>query len=154
MKIYLDFDGTIVEHQYPKIGRCNFGCIEVIKKLQDAGHEIILNTTRADFNNGTLEEAQKLLNDRYYKLLRYDNLKGNFKIDPITKFARNKIIPSYWDWDYFKANDVIFIDDRSSGIPLKRAVMTRGWMVDWDIIDVQFAENGIYEMTQNAVVRG
>jgi hypothetical protein len=29
MVIYLDFDGTVVEFSYPKIGRCNFGCIEV-----------------------------------------------------------------------------------------------------------------------------
>ena len=43
-KIYLDFDGTCVEHRYPEIGKYNFGAIEVIEKLQQAGHNIILNT--------------------------------------------------------------------------------------------------------------
>jgi hypothetical protein len=70
MEIYLDFDGTVVEHQYPKMGRCNFGCFEVIKKLQNAGHVIILNTYRADCEDGTLEEALKLINDDYWHLLK------------------------------------------------------------------------------------
>ena len=57
MNIYLDFDGTVVEHDYPEIGKLNPGALEVIKKLQDAGHTIILNTMRVEFNDGTLEEA-------------------------------------------------------------------------------------------------
>jgi len=61
MKIYLDFDGTVVEHEYPEIGKYNKGAFKVIKKLQDAGHEIILNTYRADCNDGTLEAAKAYL---------------------------------------------------------------------------------------------
>lgn len=60
MKIYLDFDGTVVEHAYPRIGRDNFGCVEIIRRLQDAGHEIVLNTYRADCANGSLEAAGRL----------------------------------------------------------------------------------------------
>ena len=147
MKIYLDFDGTIVEHQYPKMGKPNFGCIEVIKKLQDAGHEIILNSYRADCNDGTLEEAQKLLNEQYLKLLKNPELIDHFRIEPITKFARNKLIPSKWDMELFKTKNLMFIDDKSAGIPLKKAVWSHGLMVDWDVIDAQFLEHGMYEMT-------
>jgi hypothetical protein len=57
MYIILDFDGTVVEHKYPKIGRANPGAIGTILKLQKAGHRIILNTYRADCENGTLNHA-------------------------------------------------------------------------------------------------
>jgi hydroxymethylpyrimidine pyrophosphatase-like HAD family hydrolase len=54
MKIAVDFDGTIVEHKYPKIGRPLPFAIEVLKALQKKGHQIILWTYRSDFE---LEEA-------------------------------------------------------------------------------------------------
>jgi len=57
MNIYLDFDGTVVEHDYPCIGRLNPNALEVIKRLQDAGHNIILNTMRVEFKDGTMKEA-------------------------------------------------------------------------------------------------
>ena len=56
MTIQLDFDGTVVEHLYPEIGRENFGCMPIIKKLQDAGHTIVLNTYRADLNKEKLKK--------------------------------------------------------------------------------------------------
>ena len=46
MNIFLDFDGTVVEHKYPAIGKYNQGAFDVVKKLIDAGHNIILNTYR------------------------------------------------------------------------------------------------------------
>lgn len=54
MKIAVDFDGTIVEHKYPKIGRALPFAIEVLKALQKRGHQIILWTYRSDVE---LEEA-------------------------------------------------------------------------------------------------
>jgi hydroxymethylpyrimidine pyrophosphatase-like HAD family hydrolase len=56
MKIAVDFDGTIVEHRYPKIGRALPFAIEVLKALQKKGHLIILWTYRTDVE---LEEAVK-----------------------------------------------------------------------------------------------
>ena len=55
MLIQLDFDGTVVEFDYPKIGLLNPGSVEVIDKLRKAGHDIVLNTYRADLNDGTLD---------------------------------------------------------------------------------------------------
>ena len=63
MLIQLDFDGTVVEFDYPKIGLLNEGSIEVVNKLRNAGHEIVLNTYRADLNDGTLEEAHVFLKE-------------------------------------------------------------------------------------------
>ena len=51
MQIFLDFDGTVVEHYYPLIGAYNPGCKEVISKLQQAGHEVILNTYRVEIDD-------------------------------------------------------------------------------------------------------
>lgn len=143
MKIYLDFDGTVVEHAYPRVGRCNFGSFEVIKKLQDSGHEIILNTYRADCNDGTLEKALKILNEDYWMMVK-DRNNRDFTLKPITNYTKNKIHPDVFDWDLIKKNDVLFIDDIAHKIPLKKSVMVDDDMVDWDELDRQFENNGLY----------
>lgn len=47
MIIAVDFDGTIVEHKYPKIGKPLPFAFEVLKKLQEKGHILILWSYRA-----------------------------------------------------------------------------------------------------------
>ena len=47
MKIAVDFDGTIVEHRYPEIGKIRPFAFETLKMLQNKGHELILWTYRA-----------------------------------------------------------------------------------------------------------
>jgi hypothetical protein len=55
MVIGIDFDGTCVTHEYPKIGR-NIGAESVLKELVDNGNNLILLTMRS----GTeLEQAMK-----------------------------------------------------------------------------------------------
>lgn len=147
MKIYLDFDGTVVEHQYPQIGEPNYGCLEVIKKLQDAGHEFILNSYRADCNDGTLEKALTLINDEYHKLLKNPDAIDGFRIRPIKEFTSEKIAPPNWNMNLFMTMNVLFIDDRCPGIPLKKAVSSDGWMVDWNKLDLMFEKKGIYKST-------
>ena len=44
MVIAVDFDGTIVEHEYPKIGRPIPFAIETLLQLQQDGHILILWT--------------------------------------------------------------------------------------------------------------
>lgn len=46
MIIAVDFDGTIVEHIYPKIGKPIPFAIETLLKLQKEGHQLILWTVR------------------------------------------------------------------------------------------------------------
>lgn len=46
MIVAVDFDGTIVEHQYPKIGPDVPGAFEWLQKLQDAGALLMLWTMR------------------------------------------------------------------------------------------------------------
>lgn len=139
MIIYLDFDGTCVEHDYPNMGRCNFGCIEVIKKLQDANHEIILNTYRADLGEEALKQAQKWLNKHYWMFVDR-SLRDSFELKPITQFTPNKIQPPPWKiWNQNElnvSNDSIYIDDIATGIPLKPTVMVpNSLMVDWEQVE-------------------
>ena len=130
MIIYLDFDGTVVEHEYPDIGKYNKGSFDVIKKLQNSGHEIILNTYRADCNNGTLEEAIEYLNT-------------SDKIEPVRYFEDIKISPEPWNWTVHKYTGTIFLDDITPGIPTIENPMGYD-MVDWNRIDEEFIENGLY----------
>lgn len=46
--IAIDFDGTIVEDAYPKIGKPMIFAFETMKKLQSEGHRLILWTYRSD----------------------------------------------------------------------------------------------------------
>ncbi len=47
MKIAVDFDGTIVEHKYPDIGKEILFAFKTLKALQDQHHELILWTFRS-----------------------------------------------------------------------------------------------------------
>ena len=54
MIIAVDFDGTIVEHRYPEIGKEKLFAFETLKALQKQGHLLILWTFRT---GKELEEA-------------------------------------------------------------------------------------------------
>ena len=137
MNIYLDFDGTIVEHDFPKIGKLNPYALEVIKKLQDAGHNIILNTMRVEFEDGTLEEA-----------LDYINLNEEVAGISILQYTERKIHPRRWDLD--KIENDIYIDDIAANIPLIKASMVNGFMVDWAKVDSQLMEKGLFGTASKA----
>lgn len=131
--IYLDFDGTVVEHAYPQIGAINPGSIDVIKKLQHSGHEIILNTYRADLNDGTLEEAIEFLSSPAYNLL------------PLHAVTELKIHPPIWNWDEFESSGIIYIDDTCQGTPLIRNIkLEYGFMVDWNVLHDWFSDNRLF----------
>ncbi len=97
MIIAVDFDGTIVEHRYPAIGRELPFAIETIKKLQQKQHQIILWTFRAGKH---LDEA-----------VNYCKKKG------IEFYAVNNSYPEeeYDESISRKINADLFIDDRNVG---------------------------------------
>lgn len=97
MKIAVDFDGTIVEHKYPRIGKDITNAIMTIKALQRNGHKLILWTYRSGQH---LQEA-----------IDYCTEKG------IVFYAINKSFPEeiYDDTISRKINADLFIDDRSFG---------------------------------------
>jgi len=126
MYIILDFDGTVVEHKYPRIGKPNPLAIETIQKIQKAGHKIILNTYRADCNDGTLYEAIEYLR------------KHGIEVD---KCNKRKIAPPDWNWNYFKARGIIYIDDICKGTPLRSSADMLSEMVDWNAVSKELYNN-------------
>ena len=61
MTIAVDFDGTIVEHKYPSIGKEKPFAIETLLDLSSQGHKLILWTAR---DGELLEDALKFCRDR------------------------------------------------------------------------------------------
>ena len=97
MRIAVDFDGTIVEHEYPKIGKPIEGAIDVLMKLQNAGHILILWTYR---HGETLNDAVNYCNKNGIKLHAVNASEPNEEWRP----GRSRLI---------KAD--VFIDDRNIG---------------------------------------
>ena len=97
MVIAVDFDGTIVEHAYPKIGKPVPFAIEVLKKLQkEERHTLILWTVR---EGELLQEA-----------LDYCSKNG------VEFYAANKNYPEEKAGDSpRKLTADIFIDDKNIG---------------------------------------
>lgn len=95
--IAVDFDGTIVEDAYPKIGKPQIFAFETLKKLQEEGHRLILWTYRSGLK---LDEAEKFC-----------------KENGIIFYAVNK---SFDEEEYTnsisrKIHADLFIDDRNVG---------------------------------------
>lgn len=95
--IAVDFDGTIVEHKYPEIGKEMLFAFATMKALQSKGHKLILWTIRTG----------ELLNDA----VNYCKTNG------VEFYAVNKNYPEEIldEKTSRKLNADIFIDDRSIG---------------------------------------
>ena len=61
MTIAVDFDGTIVEHKYPAIGKERPFALDALKKLQEEDHKIILWSVR---EGKLLDEAVEFCRQR------------------------------------------------------------------------------------------
>ena len=138
MKIYLDFDGTVVEHYFPEIGAENPHAIKVIARLQSAGHEIVLNTYRADIDVQHVHEALEFIHS-FEEILQ-----------PIEKFLHQKLEPRSFDLDIAKESNQLYLDDIAEGIPMRRnIVLEHGMMVDWVELEKKLEEAGIFESVGN-----
>ena len=139
--IYLDYQGTIVE---AGMRRTNFGWVEVVKKLQDAGHTVILNTSYVDDTDKTrFNEALEMVNEGAWHSLRDRSQRDDFELKPIDAHPF-KVQPCRWDFEQAEKSGEIYIDDFAYGIPLKRSGFTQSMLVDWVKVDEEFEENGLY----------
>lgn len=102
MIIAVDFDGTIVTHEYPKIGRPIPFAIQTLKKLQEERHRIILWSVR---EGELLEEAVRYCKE---KGLEFYAINSNYPEEQVmTETLRAR-----------KLTADLFIDDRNlGGIP-------------------------------------
>ena len=131
MRVYLEFDGTVVEHAYPRVGKVVIGAFETIEKLQKKGYEICLNTYRADLDGEEgIQYALKILNTMG---LRY-NVKQGGEFTPIENVVNKKITPIPWS-ESLNGKKFLFIDDQAYGTPLVHATFEPGFMVDWEKVE-------------------
>lgn len=96
MIIAVDFDGTIVEHEYPKIGRPIPFAIETLLQLQKDRHQLLLWTVR---DGDLLQEAIDYCAKRG---LHFYAANKNYPEEEVVGAAR-------------KLNADLFIDDRNVG---------------------------------------
>ena len=95
--IAVDFDGTIVEDNYPRIGKPQIFAFETLRKLQEDGHRLILWTYRSGIR---LDEAVEFCRE-----------------NGVNFYAVNKSFPEE-KFDYSKSRKIyadLFIDDRNIG---------------------------------------
>lgn len=110
MVIALDFDGTVVTHEYPYIGE-DIGAIPVLKELVAAGHQLILFTMRSG----------KLLDDAL----------AWFERNGIELYAVNEN-PEQVSWtSSVKVYANMYIDDCALGCPIRFEDGVRRPFVDW-----------------------
>ena len=95
--IAIDFDGTIVEDAYPKIGKAKLFAFETLKRLQNDGHRLILWTYR---NGHKLEEAVTFCKENGIEFYAVNKSFPEERLD--SKVSR-------------KIHADIFIDDRNIG---------------------------------------
>ena len=113
--IAVDFDGTIVMHEYPEVGKPVPGALEKLREFNKRGVKIILWTMRGGAN---LFEAVEYLNEA-----------------GIDIWGVNKN-PEQDTWTCSpKAYAQIYIDDAAWGCPLVYPEKGRPY-VDWSKIDI------------------
>lgn len=129
--IAIDFDGTCVYHEYPKVGG-DIGAVPVLKRIVDEGHQLILFTMRS----------------------------GAELTDAINWFKENEIHlfgiqynPTQASWTCSnKCYAHLYIDDAALGCPLVPYEYDEGPngepidarpFVDWTAVEIQLVEKGI-----------
>ena len=113
MEICIDFDGTCVTHEFPKVGK-DIGAVPVLNKIADAGHNLILFTMRSDIEEVTSDD---------YGIHKQA---GEYLTDAVNWFIDNQIPlhgvnvnPTQHTWTKSpKAYGQLYIDDAALGCPL------------------------------------
>ncbi len=111
MIIAVDFDGTIVEHKYPEIGKTMLFAFETLRELQKQKHNLILWTFRA---GKELDEAIEFCRKNGIEFYAVNKNFPEEEFDPET-ISR-------------KINADVYIDDRNvGGFP--------GWSKIWELLN-------------------
>lgn len=97
MTIAVDFDGTIVTHEYPAIGRPIPFAIDVLKRLIEDGHQLILWTVR---EGELLDEAVRYCRERG---VEFYAVNANYPEAAADQQSPRKLLVDLW------------IDDRNIG---------------------------------------
>lgn len=136
MVIAIDFDGTLVENDFPAVGKPLPGAIDVIKELQELGHRFILLTMRDD--DHYCDPTTGKCKDYSFTITGKDIDTPSCLQDAIDYCNNNGIVlwginrnPTQWKWSSSKKVYAdIYIDDQAFGIPTFTASNGRP-AVDW-----------------------
>lgn len=97
MKIAIDFDGTIVEHKYPKIGKEIPFALQTLKQLYQDGHQLVLWTYRVG------QELQEALDYCTKNGVTFYAINKNYPEEVFDEAVSRKILAD------------MYIDDRNYG---------------------------------------
>jgi len=114
MNIAVDFDGTIVEHEYPNIGEEKIFAIETLKQIQKQGHQLILWTYR------TGPELEVAIDFCRNNGLEFYAINKNYPEEIYDEFVPRKL------------NVDMYIDDRNFG-----------GFVEWSIVWEMFSGESV-----------
>ena len=123
IRVAVDFDGTIVENQFPAIGKPMLFAFETLKAMQDKGFRLILWTVR---KGKQLEEAVEFCRANG---IEFYAVNSNYPEETLDEETSRKIEAD------------IFIDDRNIG-------GFHGWSWVWQIL---FPEERNIEMERKAL---
>lgn len=124
--INIDFDGTVVAHEFPRVGK-SIGAEPVLREIVDAGWSLILFTMRS---GQSLDDAVNWFKERGI---------------PLWGIQTN---PTQHTWtESPKSYAPIMIDDSSLGCPLKppNPLVSHRPYVDWDRVREMLVERGVLE---------
>lgn len=111
MDIAIDFDGTVVTHDYPNIGK-DIGAIPFLKKIVSEGHRLILFTMRS---GKELTDAVDWFKENEIELYGVQ-----YNPDQVKWTASNKCYAQ------------VYIDDAAIGCPLiNNDLLSERPYVDW-----------------------
>lgn len=122
----VDFDGTVVTHMYPQIGKEADDCVRVLKRVQEAGHKIVLWTCRETDPEAKTDYLRAAVEWMYESGLKLHNVNDTRESDDFRnpQGLRRKVLAD------------CYIDDRNIGIPKKFGC------VDWSWVEAQLEKDG------------
>jgi hydroxymethylpyrimidine pyrophosphatase-like HAD family hydrolase len=130
MVIAIDFDGTIVEHKYPEIGKIQLFAFETLKQLQKQGHQLIMWTYRA---GKELDEAVEFCRAHGVEFYAVNK---NYPEEVLDEAVTSRKI--YAD---------VYVDDRNVGGFL-------GWSKIWEILNSGSPEQLQAERREETLSKG
>lgn len=125
--ICVDFDGTCVTYEFPKVGK-EIGAVEVLKRIIRNGHKLVLFTMRG--NNGD----EDYLIDAVKWFEKHDIPLHGVNVNPTQHHWTNSP----------KAFGNLYIDDAALGCPLIHNLdIADRPFVDWEEIEFQLVKTGV-----------
>jgi hypothetical protein len=115
--IAVDFDGTVLTHAYPSMGK-DIGAIPVLKELVRQGHRLILYSMRSGI---TLNDAIMWFHKNDIPLFGV-----NYNPEQLAWTSSTKVYAN------------IYIDDAALGCPLIRPSDGSRSYVDWTAVAIEF----------------